>query len=47
MLKPEASYETFEEWIRFYLFLFRQDLPDYQDFYRLRRGAFRLKAALS
>jgi len=27
------------EWIRF-LFLFRQDYQDYQEFFRLRRGPF-------
>ena len=32
------------EWIRF---LFRQDLQDCLEFFRLRRGAFRPKAALS
>ncbi|CAB1077589.1 hypothetical protein D1AOALGA4SA_5375 [Olavius algarvensis Delta 1 endosymbiont] len=30
-----------------FIFLFRQDLQDYQDFFRLRRGAFPPKAALS
>ena len=35
------------EWIRFLLFLFRQDQQDYHDFFRLRRGVFRPKAALS
>ena len=32
----------------YYFYLeFRQDLQDYQEFFRLRRGAFRPKAALS
>jgi len=30
------SCETSEEWIRFYFF--RQDLQDWRDFFRLRRG---------
>ncbi len=29
------------------LCIFRQDLQDYQDFFRLRRGVFRPEAALS
>ncbi len=39
--------ERIVEWIRFLLCIFRQDLQDYQDFFRLRRGVFRPKAALS
>ncbi len=39
--------ERIVEWIRFLFCVFRQDLQDYQDFFRLRRGVFRPKAALS
>ena len=50
--KANRSYETSNswrdvEWIRFLIFLFRQDLQEYQDILLLRRGAFRPKAALS
>ncbi len=50
VLSPDNLYENrlrYVEWIRFLLFLFRQDYQDYQIFFRLRRGAFWPKAVLS
>ena len=44
-MRPDTSYETSHklgdvEWIRFLLFLIRQDLQDHQEFFRLRREHF-------